>query len=255
MKNTTPDDVLKGHIHEWWRSADIKRTGAQRTLGWLRSKNIPCTRKQVRRVLENMRPAEHLERRLQAIPRKKYRARFVNTLWHIDGNHKLIRWKIVIHGGIDGASHLATFMTASDNNRALTVCQSFVEGAQKWGWPVRVRADYGGENLEVKAIMEATRRGRPGTFITGKSVHNQRIERLWKNAPNGFIRKFSEAFTALETQGALEPEDPVDLYCLHYVFLPRVRRSTNEWVHAWNYHPMSTKGLKGHSPIKQFRLG
>jgi hypothetical protein len=24
------------------------------------------------------------------------------SLWHVDANHKLIRWKFVIHGGIDG---------------------------------------------------------------------------------------------------------------------------------------------------------
>lgn len=30
------------------------------------------------------------------------RAYQVDSLWHLDGYHKLIRWRIVIHGGIDG---------------------------------------------------------------------------------------------------------------------------------------------------------
>ncbi|KAF4114111.1 hypothetical protein G5714_004334 [Onychostoma macrolepis] len=40
-----------------------------------------------------------------------------NSLWHIDGNHKLIRWRIVIHG----YSRLVVFLRASDNNRGGTV--------------------------------------------------------------------------------------------------------------------------------------
>ena len=30
----------------------------------------------------------------------------IRSLWHIDGYHKLIRCKIVIHGGIDGYSRM-----------------------------------------------------------------------------------------------------------------------------------------------------
>ena len=31
-----------------------------------------------------------------------------NALWHLDGYHKLIRWRFVVHGGIDGYSRLIT---------------------------------------------------------------------------------------------------------------------------------------------------
>ena len=30
------------------------------------------------------------------------------TIWHIDGNHKLIRWRFVVHRGIDGYSRMIT---------------------------------------------------------------------------------------------------------------------------------------------------
>ena len=36
--------------------------------------------------------------------RRVYRVHGPNSLWHIDEMHKLIRWKMVIHGGIDGFS-------------------------------------------------------------------------------------------------------------------------------------------------------
>ena len=40
-----------------------------------------------------------------------------NSLWHIDGHHKLIRWRIITHGGIDGFSRIPVYLHASGNNR------------------------------------------------------------------------------------------------------------------------------------------
>ena len=37
-----------------------------------------------------------------AIFRRSYSVPGPNFLWHIDGNHKLIKYRLVIHGGIDG---------------------------------------------------------------------------------------------------------------------------------------------------------
>jgi len=31
-------------------------------------------------------------------------------IWHIDGNHSLICWRFVIDGGIDGYSHMITYL-------------------------------------------------------------------------------------------------------------------------------------------------
>ena len=91
------------------------------------------------------------------IIRRIYRVPWVNSLWHIDGHHKLIPWKIVIHGGIDGFSRMLTFLRASDNNRAETVGECFNQAVRTYGWPSRVRADYGKENWDVKKAMESVR--------------------------------------------------------------------------------------------------
>jgi hypothetical protein len=114
-------------------------------------------RAQVREIMARMDPEGNDGRVTEKTRRRVYSVPFVNSLWHMDGHHKLIPWKIVIHGAIDGKSHLTTFMHASDNNRAETVTALFMQGTQKWGWPQRVRVDYGGENLGVKREMELRR--------------------------------------------------------------------------------------------------
>ena len=91
----------------------------------------------------------------------KYRIRHVlhysvpspNDFWNIDGYHKLIRWHIVIHGGIDGYSRMVVFLQASNNNCADTILRAFRAGVTKFGLPSRVRMDKGGENVLVAQYM------------------------------------------------------------------------------------------------------
>jgi hypothetical protein len=84
----------------------------------------------------------------------------------------------VTHGGIDGKTRLVVYLWASNNNRAATVANAFQEATNKWGWPSRVRADWGGENVDIKNLMEATHGFGRGSFFAGPSTHNQRIEHM-----------------------------------------------------------------------------
>lgn len=50
-----------------------------------------------------------------------YTVPFTNYIWHIDGNNKLIRWKLVKHCAMDGYSRMLMFFQCYNNNRAETV--------------------------------------------------------------------------------------------------------------------------------------
>ena len=80
----------------------------------------------------------------------------------------LIRWKIVIHAFVDGYSRLVTGIRASNNNRAETVLNLFLDAAEEYQVPSRVRGDHGIENLKVAGYMERVRGVARGSYIWGR---------------------------------------------------------------------------------------
>ncbi|KAE8227947.1 hypothetical protein CF326_g7138 [Tilletia indica] len=138
---------------------------------------------------------------------------------------------------------------------ATTVVEAFSAATQIWGWPSRVRGDYGGENVAVKKLMEEQRGYGRGSFIEGSSVHNQRIERLWVDVQNWTTKKYKALFTRLEHEQYLDVDNSVHLWTLHFVFHPRLNRALQAWQQIWNHHPMRTKGLGNKSPHMLFLEG
>ena len=167
-----------------------------------------------------------------------------------DGHHKLVRWRLVTHGAIDGYSRLVVFLHCSDNNMATTVLEGFQKAVEMYGLPSRVRTDQGLENIEVAKLMLIQRGCNRGSVLVGASVHNQRIERLWRDLYTAVIQLYKRLFYHLENTGLLNPLEPSHLYALHYVFLPRINRAISDFVDGWNRHPLSTCG--GMSPLQLY---
>ena len=76
-----------------------------------------------------------------------------NSLWHIDSHHKLIRWKFVTHGCIDGYSRTIMYLHCADNNRAVTALDAFSSAVYSHGLPQCVCTDCGDENTSIWRFM------------------------------------------------------------------------------------------------------
>lgn len=223
--------------------------------GFLRSCGLKIQRTRVRESMLRIDPVG-LQRRLRRIlHRRSYSVPSPNSLWHLDGHHKLIRWGIIVHGAIDGYSRLPVFLCASDNNRAETVLQSFLEAVGIYGLPSRVRCDKGGENVRVSEFMltHPERGPNRGSCITGRSIHNQRIERFWRDLFYGCVSTYYFLFYGLEDNELLNKDDPVDLFCLHYTFLPRINHHLNTFREMYSHHRI--RGCGNKSPYQLWISG
>ena len=108
-------------------------------MGALKSLGIKVHRERLRESLRRIDTFNVANRWIQIIPRRKYNVAGPNSLWHIDGNHKLIRWKFIIHGGINGYSRMIIYLKCNGNNKSTTVLHHFNEAVKKFGKPSRVR--------------------------------------------------------------------------------------------------------------------
>ena len=94
---------------------------------------------------------------------------------------------MVIFGAMDGFSRLPVALSCSDSNKAPTLLHFFAEAVGRFGLPSRVRSDKGLENVLIADYMIEKRGASRCSMITGKSTHNQRIERLWRDVFTGLL--------------------------------------------------------------------
>uniref|UniRef100_A0A4W5NV15 Integrase catalytic domain-containing protein n=1 Tax=Hucho hucho TaxID=62062 RepID=A0A4W5NV15_9TELE len=226
--------------------------GAESVRAHLRGEGVGVQRERVRQSLIRVDPQGAARRAMQQQLRRQYRVAGPNSLWHIDGTHKLIR--IVIHGAVDGYSRPVVFLKASDdNNRSATVMESFEAAITSYGVPSRVRCDRGGENNCICVFMEQFRGGERGSAFRGRSTHNQRIERLWRDVWHEVSNVYHDLFTFLETEQIIDINNEVHLWALHFVFLSRVNRDLAAFASQWNHHGLRTEQRQ--SPLQLFVSG
>ena len=80
----------------------------------------------------------------------------------------------------------------------------FLDAVDEFGQPSRIRTDKGMENVDIAEYMISRRGVNRGIAIVGRSKHNQRIERLWRDAFDGVLGLYYRPFYFMEDQGFFE---------------------------------------------------
>ena len=118
-----------------------------------------------------------------------------------------------------------------------TVLECFTDAVSTYGLPLRVRVTWEEKTLELHSSQPEREASR---IIMGCSVHNQRIERLWRDVFQGCISLYYQLFTHLETGGLLDPCSEVHVFALHFVYLLHIQRSLDYFCTAYIHHPISS---------------
>ena len=83
-------------------------------------------------------------------------------------------------------------------------------------------------------------------------MHNTRIERLWRDVYSQVTSTYRVVFDTLELEGVLDPINVVDLFCLHYIYVPRINEALQQFQDAWNNHSLSTESNR--TPLQLYTL-
>ncbi len=116
----------------------------------------------------------------------------------------------------------------------------FDNATKQYGIPSRIRTDHGGENVSTALFMLRSRGTNRRSVITGCSTHNQRIERLWRDMHRSVTIHYYRLFYFLEEQQLLDPMNEIHLFCLQYIYMPRINRALQMFSEGWNCHQIRT---------------
>ena len=70
------------------------------------------------------------------------------------------------------------------------------------------------------------------------------LERLWRDVFTGCTNLYYNLFYYMETVGLLEPHNDIHLWCLYFVYQPRIDRHLKLFAEGWSRKRIRTAGNK-----------
>ena len=97
----------------------------------------------------------------------------------------------------------------------------------------------------------------PKAVIVGPSTANVRIERLWLTLGTQKIAAWRVLFESMELTMGLDVNNDIHIWCLHFVFLPRLNRELEQWRNRMNNtrHTADRAAGRRRTPQEMFTHG
>ncbi|KAK0136579.1 hypothetical protein N1851_027264 [Merluccius polli] len=96
------DEELEHHVRRL--QGLYPNSGYEMMRALLHADGVLVPRRRLREMLTQINPAATARTWSSTVARQVYHVPYPNSLWHIDGNMRLIRWGFAVHGAIDGHS-------------------------------------------------------------------------------------------------------------------------------------------------------
>ena len=121
----------------------------------------------------------------------------------------------------------------------------FHSGAvHEYGVPSGVRVDGGSEFRHINLMIDIGNGHDWASHIVGQSLHNVRIERLWRDDYKKCSDFHYKLFYYMQKHNILDLQNPVQMFPLQYVFAARIQRTISNWAQAHNMHGIRTENYR-----------
>jgi hypothetical protein len=175
----------------------------------------------------------------------------------MDGHDKLSGFGFQIYAAVDAYSRKVLWIYCGNANRAKRcVLNQFLQAVTEHGvCPRYIRTDHGTETLDLSCaqfrlfLEEALKE--PGwtdeelqaltardCYIDGPSVHNIRIEGLWRVLGDEVTRSWYDLFQRLKAMKLFDSERLADKVVIRFAFMKLIRAELIDFMHDRNENPI-----------------
>ena len=169
--------------------------------------NIWVSKEDVMKAIKKIDSEGVDKRRRKVIHRRVYESLGPGHIYHLDGNDKLKRWSLSIHGCVDGFSRKILWLVASStNNDPIVIGNCFLQCIKKTKIVhVVLRMEKGRGNIFCEDL-QLFFTGTDDSYIYATSTRNQRIKSFWSRLKKFCTNWWIGFFTRMVNEGVHRPQ-------------------------------------------------